>query len=125
MLAKGLSCNSTLQTLVLDGNPIGQNGARQMMVAATRLPLKGGGGLGGLEGKKTRVVSMEGCSVAQRSKNAFDPTNPAGLYVMNCGHDYGQSVLQTVVEMVSGVHMREDGGNVLVWFRNRMVVCFV
>ena len=68
---------------------------------------------------------MEGCSVAQRSKNAFDPTNPAGLYFMNCGHDYGQSVLQTVVEMVSGVHMREDGGNVVVWFRNRMVVCFV
>ena len=33
VLAKGLSCNSTIQTLVLDGNPIGQNGARQIMVS--------------------------------------------------------------------------------------------
>ena len=32
VLAKGLSLNGTLQTLVLDGNPIGQNGARQIMV---------------------------------------------------------------------------------------------
>jgi hypothetical protein len=32
VLAKGLSCNSTIQTLILDGNPIGQNGARQIMV---------------------------------------------------------------------------------------------
>jgi len=105
VLAKGLACNSTLQSLVLDGNPIGQNGARQIMVgvcvcvclrvcvcvrvcvsacvcvcvrvyvcvcvqaapqvAATRLALKDGGGGGGLEARSTRVVSMEGCSVAQ------------------------------------------------------------
>jgi Ran GTPase-activating protein (RanGAP) involved in mRNA processing and transport len=32
VLAKGLGCNSTLHTLVLDGNPIGQNGAKQIMV---------------------------------------------------------------------------------------------
>jgi Ran GTPase-activating protein (RanGAP) involved in mRNA processing and transport len=35
VLAKGLSCNSTIQNLVLDGNPIGQNGARQIMVSAS------------------------------------------------------------------------------------------
>jgi hypothetical protein len=35
VLAKGLGCNSTLETLILDGNPIGQNGARQIMVSSS------------------------------------------------------------------------------------------
>jgi hypothetical protein len=71
--------------------------------AATRLPLAAGAG--GLEGKAaTRTVSLEGCSIAQRSKNAFDPSNPAGAYMINCGNEYGQSVLLTVVEMVRTPH---------------------
>jgi hypothetical protein len=64
------------------------------------MPLKGGCG-SGIEGKTvTRNVSLEGCSIATRSKNAFDPSNPAGSYVINCGSDYGQSIMLTVVEMV-------------------------
>ncbi len=99
VVAKGLSCNATLHTLVLDGNPLGQNGARQMLVAASRLPIKNNA-CSGLEGKVTRTISVEGCSIAQRSKSAFDPNNPAGAYIMNCSLEYGQSVLLTVVEMV-------------------------
>ncbi len=45
-------------------------------------------------------MSLEGCSIASRSKYAFDPSNPAGSYVMNCSNEYGQSVMLTVVEMV-------------------------
>lgn len=45
-------------------------------------------------------MSLEGCSISSRSKYAFDPSNPAGSYVMNCSNEYGQSVLLTVVEMV-------------------------
>jgi hypothetical protein len=99
VMAKGLSCNATLHTLVLDGNPIEQSGARQMLVAASRLALKSST-CSGLEGKVTRTISVEGCSIAQRSKSAFDPSNPAGAYIMNCGLEYGQSVMLTVVEMV-------------------------
>jgi hypothetical protein len=125
VLAKGLGCNSTIHTLVLDGNPIGQNGARQIMVrvpahhptfpmahysftlyqlAATRLPLAAGTAAG-IEGKSaTRTVSLEGCSIAHRSKQAFDPSNPAGAYVINCSGEYGQSIMLTVVEMVRQLH---------------------
>jgi len=99
VMAKGLSCNATLHTLVLDGNPIEQNGARQMLVAASRLALKSST-CSGLEGKVSRTISVEGCSIAQRSKSAFDPSNPAGAYIMNCGVEYGQSVMLSVVEMV-------------------------
>jgi len=66
-----------------------------------------GGSAGGLEGKTaTRTVSLEGCSVAQRSKHAFDPSNPAGAYIMNCDSEYGQGVLLSVVEMVSALQAR-------------------
>jgi hypothetical protein len=40
VLAKGLGCNSTLETLILDGNPIGQNGARQIMVSSSVMVLR-------------------------------------------------------------------------------------
>jgi hypothetical protein len=39
VVAKGLGCNSTLETLILDGNPIGQNGARQIMVSGSVMVL--------------------------------------------------------------------------------------
>jgi hypothetical protein len=64
------------------------------------MPLKGGSSNGLESSKCTRTVSLEGCSISSRSKYAFDPSNPAGSYVINCGNEYGQSVLLTVVEMV-------------------------
>jgi hypothetical protein len=69
------------------------------------MPLKGGSSCG-IEGKNVnRNVSLEGCSIATRSKNAFDPSNPAGAYVINCGSDYGQSIMLTIVEMVRCLYL--------------------
>jgi Ran GTPase-activating protein (RanGAP) involved in mRNA processing and transport len=92
VISEGFALNETLIDLHLDGNPLGINGAKTMLAAADE---------GAKDSDYTRTVRMENCSVGVLDMSMFDPSEPAGRYMLDMQNESARQVLRNILRLVA------------------------
>jgi hypothetical protein len=82
--------NSTLKSLILEGNPVGSAGMRFLVQALNESK----GAFSEMSIKEIGAAEMEG-----RSTFSFNPNQPEGAYSINLQEVYDQIVLQTLLDI--------------------------
>jgi hypothetical protein len=83
--------NETLQYLNLDGNSLGQLGARSVM-RAVRLVAAA---------KRILTVSFENANLSYTARNLFNRSEPSGTYTMNMSDPYDYTIVHLLYEMAN------------------------
>ncbi len=93
ILAATLELGTCLEEVSLDGNKIGQIGARAILAAVQAAAhLKGDG-----DGEYTTIVSTNNCGANLVDKAAFDPGETAGKYELDLRESYSRTVLVKLI----------------------------
>lgn len=91
VIADGMDRNKTITQLVMDGNPIGQAGGRELLRAIREL--------GDL-----RDISLKDCNIKgtdQKMMN-FDPSAPSGPYRLNLNAKYDRAIAAQLIKVIKG-----------------------
>ena len=108
VLADATKENTTLTSLVLDSNPIGQSGGRALLRAIAARAVR--------PELPQRIFRFEACSLNEKSLGvagsgmaggAFDPSEPAGKWLCDLADPYERMVACELVELA----WREQGEN--------------
>ena len=91
VLAEGLERCQSLDSLRLDGNPIHRSGARSIWMANAR----SSDGFG-----KRCLLSLSGCGLSFDTAS-FEPTEPAGKYVLDMRLTFAHTILRTLMKMAA------------------------
>jgi hypothetical protein len=89
ILASALESPSHLTRLVLDGNPVGQLGARTLLRALEEAARRGQ--------EFPTSVSTVGCGTQSVDSTAFDPCEMAGAYALDLAGAYSRTVLSNLM----------------------------
>ena len=92
ILAEGLSRNTSVCHLVLDGNPLGSFGSRKLLNAMSDSNLEDAD----KGARSQRFISMTDCHVGFVDPQMFDPANPGGTYTLDLEDKYSRTVLQNM-----------------------------
>jgi len=88
VLAQALKSNTSLLDLVMDGNPLGALGARQIIKAFSN------------EDNLDRVVHFGQCNLGMVDSAVFDPINPGGSYSLDMADPYSGTVVRNLLMLV-------------------------
>ena len=99
VLASGVQRNNSLHDLVLDSNPIGQEGSRATLAAIESASKRN------LSVKSANVdpdsyqpckASMFNCNVGLVAQSSFNPAEPSGFYTLPLEEPYNRVILQNL-----------------------------
>ena len=85
----GLKKNSHLHTVILDGNPIQMNGARELF---KQMGFRA-------DGSFSRVISLKNCMFQIVAPCLLNLKAPAGFYSLQMQEDYAQSVMHFLISL--------------------------
>ncbi len=91
VIADGMDRNKTLTKLVMDGNPIGHAGGRELLRTIREL--------GDL-----RDISLRDCNIQSRDTKLmdFDPSAPSGEYNLDLSNNYDRAIVAQLLKVVKG-----------------------
>jgi hypothetical protein len=96
LIAGPLEFNKSLQTLIMDGNPIGQSGCRRLIGSCL-------GFKNSLEtqqkDERTVDVSLKDCSLGTVNPSSFDPAEPAGEYFFDMADPYSRLIVRDLLKI--------------------------
>ena len=99
VLASGVQRNNSLRELILDSNPIGQEGSRAILAAIESASKRN------MSVKSANVdpdsyepckASMFNCNVGLISQSSFNPAEPSGFYTLPLEEPYNRVILQNL-----------------------------
>lgn len=91
VLQNGLVHNEKINTLVLDGNILGQIGARALVSAIQRASGEG----------RILRISFVNCDCEKESRGLFDASAPGGTYELDLSEPYGQMVAEECIYLLN------------------------
>ena len=100
VLASGVQRNDSLRDLILDANPIGQEGSRAILAAvesATKRNMSVKSfSIANPDSYQPCKASMFNCNVALVSQSSFNPAEPSGIYTLPLEEPYNRVILQNL-----------------------------
>lgn len=91
VIADGMDRNKTLTKLVMDGNPIGQAGGRELLRTIRELG-------------ELRDISLRDCNIQGKDTKMlnFDPSAPSGEYNLDLSNNYDRAIVAQLLKVVKG-----------------------